>query len=119
MDAAISYLHPIRPRSGPASFRILGLEGSWPGPPRSRMLPGENMVAGRQQGKRLTRGRQDRCAHEMKVAVEVAGLERSVCSDCVCVSFSYRGEPTRGVARDRFARRADECGGADLEGLIR
>src|SRR5690606_9356335 len=119
MDAAIAYLHPIRPRPEPASFRMLGPEGSWTGPPRSRMLPGENMAPGRQQVKRLTRGRQDRCAHEMKVSVEVAGLERSVCSECGLVSFSTRGELTSEVARDRFARRADEFGGADLEGLIR
>lgn len=77
------------------------------------------MAPGRQQVKRLMRGRQDRCAHEMKVSVEVAGLERSVCSECGLVSFSTRGELTSEVARDRFARRADEFGGADLEGLIR
>jgi len=55
----------------------------------------------------------------MKVSVEVAGLERSVCSECGLVSFSNRGELTSEVARDRFARRADEFGRADLEGLIR
>ncbi|HEX6946595.1 MAG TPA: hypothetical protein VF246_04520 [Acidimicrobiia bacterium] len=58
--------------------------------------------------RRLTRARRDRCAHEMNVSVTVAGLERSVCSDCGKVSFRLHGELTNEVARARFARPADE-----------
>lgn len=85
-------------------------------------LPGnESLGAWEAFVRRIMRARPDRCAHESKVSVMVTGLERTVCEDCGAVSFTSRSELTGEVARDRFARPADdlEARPGVLEGFVR
>ena len=48
------------------------------------------------------------CTHQTTVSVISEGLERVICEDCGNVSFRYEYAVSDDIARENFARRAED-----------